>query len=217
MIRSNAYVLVSLFVLGAVSDAQELSLNLGNRGTMANLVYDPGSGNVLLGGSETESGEIISFTLKSATGQSLVNLDSVTMPFEDTGRNTDLVAGQIGQFHDAAEVEGFVTHLLGPIFPTGMNMDQLTSFVDVGIYASEFGISGNFDAILFGTLPTGDFDGNGAADIDDVELVCSTIASSATATFMDLTGDSAVNGDDLAKRFSCKPNCCQVTSMVWVA
>ena len=60
----------------------------------------------------------------------------------------------------------------------------------------------NITDVIYGPIPSEgpdtDFDGDGVTDVKDIDLLCFAIAGGENAADFDLTGDGAVNGDDLA-------------------
>ena len=111
-------------------------------GDNADLIYDPATGEVVLDGSDTASGMIISFVVGSEEND--LRTENSQLPFVDTGTNTDNETFQIGQIDPLNQ--GSETISLGAVLPTGITTaEQLSEYLSIASYASELGQGGEFD------------------------------------------------------------------------
>lgn len=163
----------------------------------AKLIYDAMSGSVILSAAGTNSGEIVSFAIVTAEDMPSLNLDGLTLPFEDVGNNTDLTPRQVGQTLPLSEASGFAVHLLQDVFPTTMETSALSQYLETAIYASDLGEGGSFNVIALTTLPQGDYTGDSIVDLRDVELMCGQVAQETPLLLFDVTVDSSTNNDDV--------------------
>jgi hypothetical protein len=114
-------------------------------GADADLIYYQATGEVVLDGSDTETGLVKSFVLINDAGMMNPVHDPWTFPYQNLGFNTDNLPKQIGQADlvgpGVARVE------LGPILPPGLDEAQLYAFFSKADYASRLGAGGVLDLI----------------------------------------------------------------------
>jgi hypothetical protein len=134
------------------ADFTELILNwtgsqAGNMedGAHADLVYNPATGEVSIDPSDTESKKTVSFVLNNPAGN-MTPIDESKLPIFTIGQG-DNTNKQIGYTDLSLQGKEGVLEL-GPIFPPGMNQEQLGEFLATAKYAYALGKGGDLDLVV---------------------------------------------------------------------
>jgi len=133
-------------VAGAFTGA--LAGNLTDSLTIADLIYDPATGDVKVDASEAAGGKVTSFQLENAAGTFIpVNYSGPTGGAFG-GVYKDVGPGVIAD-SDMAFIGFSGIHDFGRIFPAGMNLDQLEAYLKTASYLGALG-SGQqqFDLVI---------------------------------------------------------------------
>jgi len=143
----------------------EAGTDNGDRG---DLIYDPATGNVMLDPTDAHGGVITNFVLENAAGGNDFSSPG-TVDFYPFISSTDSdTATQISQ--SDMLMEGFSIIMdLGNIFPTGMSLGELDTFLTEASYVGTVG-SGylDFDLVVRAGEYSADFDDDG--DVDNVDF-----------------------------------------------
>ena len=135
----------------------------------ANLIYNPFTGETWL---QSEGG-LNGFAIANADGS--FNVDSLVLPFDDTGTNTDVTASQIGQASRDVSTSVGSLHSFGNLLPTGFDSKEtLGDYLTVAQFSNISRSGGDLNLLVCETeaciefLPSGDFDQDADVDVYDL-------------------------------------------------
>ena len=134
------------FVAGAFTGA--LAGNLTDSGSLADLIYDPATGNVKVDASEAGGGVVTSFQLETAAG--------TFIPANYVGPTGGTFGGFLKDVTKKTIADSDLTfvgfsgiHDFGNIFPTGMTLEELEAFLKTAVYTGAIGIQQQqFDLVI---------------------------------------------------------------------
>jgi len=188
--------LCMLTVMAMVSSTALADGNLTDSSDIADLIYDPEVGNVWLNAKEAAGGVISSFQFENDPG--------TFRPENYVGSTAGIYGGIVENVTTKVIADtdlsftGFSgTHNFGNIFPAGMSLVQLQSYLTVAVYTGQLGVlQQDVDLLL---ISLGDADADG--DVDGADYVALKshmgMTSGATLSDGDFDSDSDVDWYDL--------------------
>jgi hypothetical protein len=124
----------SISALALTAPEMALAGNVTDSPTLADLVYDPSTGNVTLDASEASGSVITNYVLRNGTSSfAFANFTPVLPGVFDTKTATEISESD----GSGAGVGGLLN--LGNIFPTGMTVTQLQSYLTTASYVGQLG------------------------------------------------------------------------------
>jgi hypothetical protein len=134
---------------------------------IANLFYDPATGNVRVSAKEAAGAKITSFQFENAEGTFIPG--NYTGPTGGTfGGFLKNVTTKVIADSDLTFVGFSGNHNFGNIFPAGMDLDQLDTYLTVSVYTGALGTEQkDIDMLLLPYLP----DANGDEEVDAADYI----------------------------------------------
>ena len=174
--------------------------------SVADLIYDPETGSVMLDGTDAAGGVLTNFVLQS--NGSFINTNDVQNPFAGaffTSNPSEVSASDGNQV-------GLNLIDLGAILQTGLNTDDLASLFTNATYVGEVGSGGpfTFEFVIASDVPVllGDMNADGEVNNLDIMPFALALFDRAAYNLMfpdidpdevgDFSGDGAMNNFDIA-------------------
>ena len=139
------------FVAGEFTGA--LAGNKTDSGTIADLIYDPATGNVKVDASEAAGGKVASFQLENAAGTFIptnyIGLTGGTFGTPVAGDGYEDVTTHVIGDSDMSFAGFTGIHDFGNVFPAGMDLDALEAYLTTAVYTGAKGTGQQqFDLVI---------------------------------------------------------------------